>query len=129
MSRRRTVLVLLAIAGVLAGGIAAPAASADEYVTGSATSKRFGKVTVTFTYDPGTMRLTLSDKLAKATAGREFSVECRTNGRYTLIAAIQLLGNGNRRLAAPAVVPEKADRCRVRRDRTIVGTMVMRRRG
>ncbi|HWT91986.1 MAG TPA: hypothetical protein VN238_03250 [Solirubrobacteraceae bacterium] len=140
MPRRATVLASAVLAGALLAAVPAPASAAGEIITGTSNDKRFGKVTLTFTTDPSMVRLTLSEKLARTTAKKDFDVECRTNGRYKLVAGFRLLGDGSRRLTAPAQVPLKADRCVVRRrawttqatadqqDAPVVARMTMRRR-
>lgn len=128
MPRRRPIaLAGLAVSAALAAATAAPAAPAALHLTGTSETPRYGRVTVTFTTDPGLLKLTLSPQLVKTAAGKDFSIECRTDGTWSRIATFHLLGNRSRRVSAPSAVPEQADRCRVRRNSTIVSTMRMRR--
>lgn len=115
MLRRATLLLPVLLAALLASALTAPAASAMVTISGTSVDKRFGKVILRFTTDPGLVRLTLSEMLSKTTASKDFEVECRTAGRYEDVLTFRLLGNGMRRLGGPADVPLKADRCLIRR--------------
>ena len=127
MSRLRLAGAAILAAVAVGTGFATQPASAEEdpgTLTGTSTN-RHGTITLYFTTDPGWMRVKLEGKVRATSRAKLFLIQCRDGDHYVKIAGIHV-GATSRFLGAPATVPVGTDRCRVRRDGTIIAEMRMR---
>lgn len=115
-------ILIVALVATLCVTASAGAASA---LSGKSKNK-YGTVRLSFKSD-GTVRLTLSTKLARRRAG--WVISCRpASGDYETVVGLAGVRPGRRVLRAPARAPSGTRVCRVRQnDKRSVATMRMRR--